>query len=517
MVLHIVVSPNQYYDSVQLLFITSSLRKIAGVQSAFVAMGTPANKATFMDIGMMSPEVEHASPNDMVVGIQAVDQETVDQALDKVQVMLNAHETSLSETTTCATIDAAVKTNPKANFCIISVPSEHAKAESIKALNNGLHVLIFSDNIPLEDEREIKELAVEKGLLCMGPDCGVANINGIAFMTGSIVRKGPVGICAASGAGLQQVSALIHEYGSGVSQGIGTGGKDLKDKVGGLTMLSGIDALERDPASQIIVLISRKPETKTLDKVLERVKSCTKPVVACFMGCTREEIEATGAIWAGDLEDTTRKALGLVGIQMPLPDLDQFVKAANETTVRMAPEQKYVRGLFCGGTYTEEAMVVMSKMIGGIYSNAPLSSDLKLKRSIDSLANTVVDYGDEEFTLGRPHPDFDPEPRGQGIIREAQDPETAVILLDFIIGPGVHEDPAGAIIDQITEARRLVQARGGELAVVATVSGTEDDPQCRSRQEQILREAGVLVCPSNYQAALLAGTMIQTIQRRKQE
>jgi FdrA protein len=505
------VYTNKYYDSVQLMFISSAIKKKQGVETALVAMGTEANKEIFTDLGMSNDSVNNAGPNDMMLGVKAVDQDTCEQAIAEIQDFLAGNGSSVEEGTTAySSIESAAKANTKANLCIISVPGQYAKIEAIKALNTGLNTLIFSDNVPLEDEREIKLLAAEKGLLCMGPDCGVANINGVSFLVGSIVRKGPIGICAASGVGLQEVAVLVHEAGSGVSQGIGTGGKDLKDKVGGLTMLSGIDALEGDEETKIIVLISRKPESITLEKVLNRVTSCVKPVIICFMGCEKEEIEKSGAVYAHNLEDAAREALNLVGINFEKADQEKIKELASLHAGALSREQKYVRGLFCGGTFVEEAMVAMREDIGDIYSNAPLSKELQLEKSTVSYKNTVVDYGDEEFTASRPHPVIDTEPRALGIIREAKDPETAVMLLDFVLGPAVNCDPVGSVIDNIKEAMKIVSDRGGNLAVVASVCGTEVDPQKRSIQEEILREAGVIVCPDNYQAALLAGKIIQS-------
>ncbi|MDF2510337.1 MAG: FdrA family protein [Herbinix sp.] len=508
------VYPNQYYDSVQLMFITSALKKKQGITTVLVAMGTQANKEIFIDIGMNSKSVGEAGPNDMIIGVSALDQATCDQAIEEAQALLKAEGAAVEDKTSYSSVKSAVQANNKANLCIISVPGEYAKAEAIKALNSGLHTLIFSDNVPLEDEREIKLLAQEKGLLCMGPDCGVANINGKSFLVGSIVRKGPIGICAASGVGLQEVSVLVHEAGSGISQGIGTGGKDLKDKVGGLTMLSGIDALEKDEETKVIVLISRKPESKSLESVLDRVAKCVKPVIICFMGCEKEEILKSGAVYAHNLEAAARKALSLAGIVLEEADPEKVQELADAHATAMSKEQKYVRGLFCGGTFVEEAMVAMREDIGDIYSNAPLSEEFKLGKATVSYKNSVVDYGDEEFTMSRPHPVIDTEPRAMGIIREANDPETAVMLLDFVLGPAVNSDPVGSVINNIKEAMKIVSDRGGKLAVVASVCGTEADPQKRSLQQEMLREAGVIVCHDNYQAALLAGKMIKSKMRR---
>lgn len=509
------VYPNQYYDSVQLMYISSAIKKKQGVETAFVAMGTQANKEIFRDLKMSGGAVINAGPNDMILGVRAADLKECEQAVSEIQDFLNSSGCPAKKNdVSFSCIESAVKENSEANLCIISVPGEYAKNEAVKALNAGLHTLIFSDNVPLEDEREIKLLAAEKGLLCMGPDCGVANINGISFLVGSIVRKGPIGICAASGVGLQEAAVLIHQAGSGISQGIGTGGKDLKDKVGGLTMLSGIDALERDEETEIIVLISRKPENRTLETVLNRISKCVKPVIVCFMGCGEDEITKTGAVYAQNLEDAARKALAFAGIDFKKADMEQIEEMASRCAETMSGEQKYIRGLFCGGTFAEEAMVTMQEDIGVIYSNAPLREELRLAKSTASFKNTVVDYGEEEFTINRPHPVIDVEPRALGIMREAKDPEIAVMLLDFILGPAVNQDPAGAVIDEIKAAMKMVSSRGGKLAVVASVCGTEADPQKRSVQEDKLLKAGVIVCPDNYQASLLAGKIIKSKMER---
>lgn len=514
------VYQNRYYDSVQLMFITSALKKKQGVETVLVAMGTQTNREIFKDLGLGTDSIANAGPNDLLLGIRAVDKETCHKIINEVQELLNDNNSkgnigsAVEVDTTYLSIEAAVKENQKANVCIISVPGEYVKTEAIKALEAGLHTLIFSDNVKIEDEKEIKLLAAEKGLICMGPDCGVVNINEISFLVGSIARKGPIGLCGASGVGIQEVATLAHEAGSGVSQVIGTGGRDLKDKVGGITMLSGIDALEKDEETKVIVLVSRKPESQTLEKVLSRVNSCQKPVIICFMGCEKEVIEKAGAIYAYNLEDATSEALKLVGVNFEKADIKKIEQLADAQVAAMSKEQKYVRGLFCGGTFVEEAIVTMSKDIGGIYSNAPISKELKLAKSTISYKNTVVDYGDEDFTMNRPHPVIDTEPRALGILREAKDPETAVILLDIILGPAVNTDPVGSVIDNIKTAMKIVNDRGGKLAVVASVCGSEADPQKLSVQEKMLREAGVIVCTDNYQAALLAGKIIKSKMRR---
>ncbi|HAL74448.1 MAG TPA: hypothetical protein DCM45_05050 [Clostridiales bacterium] len=273
--------------------------------------------------------------------------------------------------------------------------------------------------------------------------------------------------------------------------------------------MAGFAALENDPATRVIVLISRHPGPSALQKVINRIKTCVKPVIICFMGCSPSEIKPSGKDYAANLEDAARLALQYVGSGLPAADLAALGEIARTEAAAMSGEQRYLRGLFCGGTFSEEALVTLTPMLGDIYSNTPLAENLRLARSTVSTRHSVIDYGDEEFTIGRPHPVIDTEPRGRGILREAADPETAVLLLDFILGPAVNSDPAGSVIDQIRQAKQIVRDRGGYLSVVASVCGTEEDPQRLSVQEALLREEGVIVCADNYQAALLAGEIIK--------
>ena len=272
----------------------------------------------------------------------------------------------------------------------------------------------------------------KKGLLCMGPDCGVANINGAALVLASINARGPFGICGASGTGIQHVAAILHAAGTGVSQTIGTGGNDLKNPVGGIMMLMGIDALEADMDTKYIALISRRPGDEVLPKVLNRISECRKPVVVFFMGCERELIESAGAVWAENLDDCAQKCLTLISKEYPLESDEELSDRAAEAVKMLGKEQKYVRGAFSGGTYMDEAMQTLAEKVGPIYSNSPLKEDWRLLDSHVSVENTCIDYGEEEFTLGRPHPAIDPGVRQPAILREAADPETAVILFSIL-------------------------------------------------------------------------------------
>ncbi len=496
------IERNHYIDSLETLSQTAVFNDQPGIDTGYIGMATPAFLEVVQEIGLAAPEVLACSEADYVMVASAESREAFDAAVAAVRQ--ESTDAGGQEKASYPTIASAVAANPRANLCSIAVPGEYALEEVKKALNAGLHCVVFSNNVPLEQEREMKELAREKGLLCMGPDCGVANINGAALVLSSITIRGPLGICGASGTGIQHVAAILHEAGSGVTQTIGTGGNDLKEQVGGITMLMGIDALEADPDTKYLILISRKPADSVLCKLLERLKACHKPRVVFFMGCDRETIEATGSIWAENLDDCGQKALSLVGLSCPL-ETDEELRAMAADAVRgMGKAQKYIRGAYSGGTYMDEAMRAMWDVTGGVWSNAPLSPEWKLPDVMKSQGHTCIDYGEEEFTLGRPHPAIDAGVRRPAILREAADPETAVICLDFILTPPGNMDPAGFVLEDIRKAQEMAAGRGGKIAFVASVLGTTADFQDIRQQQKELRDAGVYVCSTNYRAARLA-------------
>ncbi len=507
MSLFVQVRKDTYFDSIQVLVATDSLYEADGIQNAKVAMATDANKADFEAAGLMSQEVANAAPGDLVIAAQAESREAFERALalvDEAGSDLSCEKRGQAY----KTFDQAIAAHPEANICLISVPGEYAKMECEKALQAGLHIMLFSASVPPQDELYIKELAREKGLLCMGPDCGVVNLNGVAFILASINNRGPFGICGASGCGIQHVSALLHANGSGITQGIGTGGGDLKAPVYGITMLMGIDALENDPQTKYIILVSRKPNEISLQRVLNRISTCKKPVVVCFMGCDREPIEAAGGIYASSLDDAAVQAMKLIGGKVALMDDEEIDAMAAEAVAGMSNKQKYVRGLFDGGTYCDEAIGVLEGYVGKVHSNVASSEELRLQDSMRSVENTCVDYGEEEFTQGRPHPTMWPAVREEHICREGCHEDVAVLLFDFINTPAAPKDILSGHILEIRKAMAWHQERGGKLAVVASICGTDADFQGLNEQKKALREAGVLVCPTNYTAAKLAGKII---------
>lgn len=513
MEVYVKIDQGRYVDSLGSLLASSVLNEQPGIEIGCAGMATEPGKEILADIGLLTETLQNCDGSCYVLAARAESQEAFDRAVAEVDASLAPVEEA-EEETVYPTIRAAVQGCPRANLCSIAVPGEYALGEVKRALNAGLHCVVFSNGVSLSDERAMKELAREKGLLCMGPDCGVANINGAALVLASINNRGPFGICGASGVGIQHVAALLHEAGTGVSQTIGTGGNDLKNEVGGIMMHMGIDALEADPKTKYIALIARRIGDEVLPGLLEHISRCKKPVVALFMSCDQATVESTGAIWAKDLDDCAQKCLALVGRSYPLDTEEEIRARASKAAALLAPQQKYVRGAFSGGTYMDEAMHALLEKVDAVYSNLPLRPEWQLTDSNISVKNTCIDYGEEEFTRGRPHPAIDPSVRRPAISREAADPETAVILLDFILTPPGHMDPAGYVLEDVRAAQAQARAAGRELIFVASVLGTDADFQNVRIQRQKLADAGVLICKTNHQAALLAGEIIRQKRER---
>ncbi len=513
MAIYVKIDKNRYVDSLQTLFTTAFLNDQEGIEIGYVNMANRAFKEVLRAEGMLLAEIDTLSDADFVIVARCPSQQVFDAAVNAIEREKSSIGAETARTS-FRTLQEATAHHPKANLCSIAVPGEYVLEEVTKALDAGLHCVVFSNNVPLQDERKMKELAVEKGLLCMGPDCGVANINGAALVLASINNRGPFGICGASGTGIQHVAAILHECGSGVSQTIGTGGNDLKEPVGGLMMQMGIDALEADPATHYIILISRKPADSVLDVLLNKVAYCKKPVVVFFMGCDKAVIEKHGGIYAANLDDCAQQALVLIGKTYPLSTDEELVAMAHKAAKGMAPIQKYLRGLYTGGTYMDEAMRTMEPVIGPVWSNAPLRPQQKLVHSSTSVEHSCIDYGEEEFTQGRPHPAIDPSVRKGAILKEASDSEVAVILLDFILTPPGHIDPAGYLLDDIKTAMELAKAEGRQLVFIATVLGTDADLQHKNEQEKKLEDAGVIVCKTNNTASRLAAAIIKVLKER---
>jgi FdrA protein len=376
---------------------------------------------------------------------------------------------------------------------IVSVPGAYAALEAHHALSLGLHVLLFSDNVPIEEERELKQRARDLGLLVMGPGAGTAVLSGVGLGFANAVSSGPVGVVAAAGTGAQEVSALLSRWGVGVSHVIGVGGRDLSAVIGGTMAVAAVRALDADPATRAILLVSKPPEAEVAAKVLAACGST--PAVATFLGLDRVRAPANAEL-ARTLEEGARRAAALVGAEPPDPSAGLRTRVAARLGP-LAEGRRTVRGYFSGGTLCYEAQLIVGQHLAPAYSNEPLSSDRQLPAPSGS--HVLLDLGAEEYTLGRPHPMIDQRARIEAMREAARDPDVAAVLVDVVLGYGAHADPAGELAPVCKE----IGADGGPV-VIAYVLGSEQDPQGLDDQRAKLESAGCLVAETAARAAYAA-------------
>ena len=507
-----IIKKGEYFDSVTLMIVSRKLSAVTGVIDSSIVMGTAENKAILEAAGLLIDTFDQSSDTDLLVAIKAESQQAFDGALKELDAMLSEvrNKKDDSDEFHPVSFEGALDQMPDANLSLISIAGKYAAREAEKALEKGLHVMIFSDNVSIEDEKRLKEMGRDKKLLVMGPDCGTAIINGVPLAFANVVERGNIGIVAASGTGLQEVSSVIAHEGAGISQAIGTGGRDVKEAIGGIMFLEAMDALHSDDQTEVIVLVSKPPHKEVLLKIADKVGTMTKPVVAIFIGGDMSVLEQKGAHTADTLEKCGLIAAALGKGENPesvVARLTQRTAELDAISTREAEGKggrKYLRGLFSGGTLCDETQLILRGSLGDCWSNTPLNADFRLDDIWKSKEHTIVDLGDDDFTVGRPHPMIDFSLRNRRIVDEARNPDVAVILLDVVLGYGSHMDPAGELAPAIGEALAMAP----EITVVCSITGTEGDPQNREAVERVLIEAGAVVMPTNAAATELTEKII---------
>lgn len=502
----VVVKKNRYVDSVSLMGVSERVTAMQGIENAEAQMATCANRDVLKMLGYELPE--QVSPNDLLIAITAEDEGSYAAALQMAEDIIDRKNTDSDRH--YSDISEIDMEEDAYDLCQISLPGEYVAAEAKKALEKGMDLFIFSDNVSLEEELELKQLGMSLGRLVMGPDAGVALIDGVALAAGSIIRKGPIGIVAASGSGAQEVGCIIEKCGMGVSNIIGTGGRDLYPQIGGITMLEGIRRMEADPETTVIVLVSKLADLGVMDRVLTVADNCKKPVVALFLGSDETLFANHRVHGTFSLEAAALKAVALAGGDVSGFD---YTQAELETIVssciaKLNPQQKYFRGLYCGGTFTEEALQYFAAHNKNVmlYSNLKNAYSTGLEDSGLSRGHTILDLGAEDFTAKAPHPVFDPGLRLKRLCQELEDPQVAVVLLDFITGPGVADDPITAFAQEC--------AKHPDIIFISNICGSLEDPQNVEEKQKLLEKAGVIVTKSNYQSTRLASALMNALERR---
>jgi FdrA protein len=479
-----------YLDSVALMRAARSIAALPGIEDAGMMIGTPANKEILREAGMLDEAGAQAGPGDLVIALRARNPAAAAAAMTEARRLLDQPRRGEKGDTSWQprTLRAAMRQMPDANFALISVPGDFAAAEARKGLGRGLNVMIFSDNVPLAQEVALKREARDRGLLVMGPDCGTAIIGGVPLAFANSVPRGDVGIVGASGTGIQEVSCLIANGGRGISHAIGTGGRDLSLEVGGITTLAAIDLLDNDAATQHVILISKPPAPEVAKQVLARAERSSKPFTVCLIGGKPDTELPANVRFAGTLAEAAETVLG--------HKIGTYQGALPQST-----SAKLIRGLFCGGTLCSEAQLILQRSGFDVVSNAPIRGTGRLDAKRD--AHILIDLGDDRFTRGRPHPMIEPATRDALLGEALVDKTVGVIMLDVILGWGIHPDPAGHLV------RALRDRSGAGPVIVASVIGTEADPQVRSSQVHKLTDAGIILAPSNANATEIALQCVQ--------
>lgn len=492
-----VIKPNTYQDSVSLMLLSQQLTGLDGVNKVSVMMGTPANKDILRATGFSSPELDEAAPGDMVLGMDLADGTEVEAIVAAAEDALRnqARASASSGLRTARSLGRSLALAPGANLALVSIPGQYVADQVSELLDHDLNVMIFSDNVGIEDEVALKRKAAERGLLVMGPDCGTASLGGVPLAFANVVRRGSIGIAGASGTGTQEVMSQIDLLGGGVSSALGLGGRDLGEAVGGVSCLQALAALEADPQTSTIVLVSKPPAPAVRERVEAYARTLTKDVVLVFLG-ERPAVERDGNLWyAWTLADAAARAVELAGSGRPA----------------FAPTQRWIKGLYTGGTLASEAAMLLRHDLDlpeGDPSHA-------LGYMLRSGGHVILDLGDDAYTQGRPHPMIDPSTRVERLPALFDDEGTAVVLLDVVIGYGASDDPAGALVPAIRDGIARAAAAGRQVAVVASVCGTRGDTQGLDEQQRVLREAGVTVLPNNAAAVRHATSLVIGLERAR--
>lgn len=508
------VYPGLYKDSVALMAITSTLTGRDGIETASVVMATDANRENLRRVGLSDDD--SAGPNDLLVAVKGTS-DACDQALQDADRLLTGQSSgdtaSTAQVTVPTTISAAARDDANINFALVSVPGQYAGAETLKALGAGLDVMIFSDNMPVAHEVEVKRYAREHGLLVMGPDCGTAIVNGIPLGFANVVRRGSIGVVGASGTGMQEITCRIHQLGAGVSQALGTGGHDLSQEVGGISTVQALHSLDEDVETAVIVLVSKPPAEQVAQDVLDVAEDLATPVVVMFVGADTETGQENGLLSASTLAESADVAVALSRGAAPESThvSDSEPDALTKARKHLTSKQRYVRGVFSGGTFAYETQAICKQRGIDANSNTPIAGNSQLEDVWTSHEHTIVDMGDDVFTRGRPHPMIDPSQRDERVTAELADPGTAVLVLDVVLGYGASENPVGGLLEVIQRGRDLAKHEGPFVPIIAHVCGTDDDPQDRSAVIRDLRDAGVLVADNNAEAARWAASLVPDI------
>lgn len=488
------IKKGSFQDSVSLMLISKKLSNLEEVSEVSVMMGTPANKSLLAATGFWDDMFNDATPNDICVAIKSDNSDVnvvklISEQLEEALKNIAQQQQGGARLLKARRFESAKQKLPDANLVLISIAGEYAAGLAEQALDNDKNVMIFSDNVSLQDEIKLKKKASEKDLIVMGPDCGTAIIAGAPLAFSNVIPKGNIGVIGASGTGIQEVISQIALLGQGITQAIGLGGRDLSADVGGISALTALKMLDADEQSQVITFVSKPPAESVRIRVIESMKKIHKPIVALFLGAQADKPQDGNIYFANTLDEAARISAQLAKVE---------AEAAKLPTVA----NKSISGLYTGGTLASEAAMLLAQKLG-----VPVSKEHDKGVMLDAKGHKIIDLGDDFYTVGRPHPMIDPSIREQEIANLGKRTDIGILLLDLVIGYGANADPAESIISGIDKASKQ-RSSDNPLITIATVTGSEQDPQCRSKQIEALKSANVIVMDNLPEAILLAIKLI---------
>lgn len=446
-----------YFDSIVLLQLQQFLVSQENVIDAGVSMGTPTNKEILAQTGLITEQAKNAGSDDLIITVKGKDEQTAKNVLQQVDQFLQRSRSQSGDEYFPKSIETAVSMVPQARWVAVSVAGRYATGVAKKALEQDKHVFLYSDNVSVEDEINLKKEAAQKGLLVMGPDCGTAIINGIGLGFANRMKKGSIGVIGASGTGLQVVTSRIHQMGKGITHAIGTGGRDLSAEIGAITAKQGLQLLENDPETKVILIISKPPSDKVARELIQVACRAKKPVVISFLGYAFSRSSVGNIYFCSTLEQAVQKTVEIS---------DAPIKDVSEKRSDFQENQKYIRGLFSGGTLAYEALILLKDFLPQIYSNISFPGVEKLENISKSQGHTILDLGSDEMTVGKLHPMIDQDTRIKRLLQEGEDPEVAIILLDVVLGDGAHPNPVSELAPAIEQIMKKAKEGDGILKLL---------------------------------------------------
>ena len=491
---------------------SQQLKDEQGVIDAAIVMGTELNKNTLKNMNLLTEDGAAATENDTLISISCQDQNSLNDAIQKAEQLLVSSTVNIKNE--FANLSSAFDAFSNANIASLSIPGQFVKEMATELIKKQLHLFVFSDHVPLEDEIYLKNLSLENNVLFMGPEAGTSILNGTVFGFGNRVRKGSVGIIGASGTGIQESSTMIDLFGEGISHGIGVGGRDLRNDIGGMMTMKAMEVFENDPNTKAVLLVSKPVDNDVRNEIINKINNFSKKnYVLCLVGDNENREDSARIKFSKSIQTSVLKILKSLDdngykkiMDVIRSQINDSIKQSESLSKDLNEEQKFIRGFFAGGTLCYESKIILEQMIGKVYSNLSSDDEYSIKGSVTSKENTLIDFGEEEFTSARPHPIIDPLLRKNRILEDANDPNVGVIIIDIICGINAAKNTIASHAETIKKAIQTAKEQGRKLSIFAYICGTEKDVS--ENELKLLTDSGAKLFTSNALMSFAAALVV---------